>query len=69
MITNEDLDRVLMRLKNDGISYKYIANISNIKYDTFYFYRRLRNYPLDARIKIESALNEKFGEYLDEYRK
>ena len=69
MITNEQLDNVLLHLKNDGISYKYIANISNIPYDTFYFYRRCRNYPLDARIAIEESIKNRFGEYIDEYCK
>ena len=69
MITNEQLDKVLLKLKNDGISYRYVANISNISYDTFYFYRRCGKYPLDARIAIEEALRKKFGEYIDEYCK
>ena len=69
MITNEQLDKILAQLKNDGISYKYVANISNIPYDTFYFYRRCRRFPLDARITIETALRDKFGEYIDEYSK
>ena len=69
MVSNEQLNNLLMRLKEEGISYKYIANISNIGYDTFYFYRRCGKYPLDARIAIEEAIRNKFGEYIDEYCK
>lgn len=69
MITNEQLLDVLLRLKDDGVSYKYIANLSNIQYDTFYFYRRCKNFPLEARIVIEDAIRDKFKEYLDEYTK
>lgn len=69
MISNEQLNDILFSLKNDGISYKYVANISDISYDTFYFYRRCKNFPLDIRIRIEEALREKFGEYIDEYCK
>lgn len=67
MITNEQLLKILSRLKDDGISYKYIANISNIKYDTFYFYRRCKNFPLEARMSIEEAIKDKFKEYINEY--
>ena len=69
MITNEQLLNVISKLKEDGVSYKYVANISNIQYDTFYFYRRCRNFPLEARLVIEKALRDKFGEYIDEYAK
>ncbi len=69
MMTNEQLLHLLLVLKNEGISYKYIANISNIQYDTFYFYRRCKNFPLEARIVIENAIREKFGEYIDELSK
>ena len=67
MITNEQLLMILLRLKDDGISYKYIANIANIPYDTFYFYRRCKNFPLDARMAIEESIKDKFKEYIDEY--
>lgn len=67
MMTNEQLLKVLARLKDEGISYKYIANISNIQYDTFYFYRRCKNFPLEARMIIEDAIRDKFKEYIDEY--
>ena len=69
MITNDQLCKVLMYLKEDGISYRYISKISDIPYDTFYYYKRYREFPLDLRIKIEIALREKFGEYIDEYAK
>ena len=69
MITNEDLNNILMRLKNEGVSYKYVANISDIPYDTFYLYRRCGKFPLQSRIEIERALKERFGDYLDEYSK
>lgn len=69
MITDEQLLNVLARLKEDGVSFKYVANISNIAYDTFYFYRRCKHFPLEERITIENALKDRFGEYIDEYSK
>ena len=66
-MTNEQLIDSLKTLKNNGISYKYIANIANIPYDTFYFYRRCKNFPLDARMAIEESIKDKFKEYIDEY--
>lgn len=67
MMTNEQLLMILLKLKDEGISYKYIANISNIPYDTFYFYRRCKNFPLDARMAIEESIKDKFKEYIDGY--
>lgn len=69
MITNDELHKVLINLKDEGISYKYVAKISGISYDTFYYYRRCKQYPLDARIKIETALRQQFGGIIDEYCK
>lgn len=68
MMSNEELIKVLNGLKLDGVSYKYIAKLSDISYDTFYYYRRCKQFPLCARIKIEESLNKHFGEVLDEYR-
>lgn len=67
MMTNEQLNNVLLHLKDEGVSYKYISKIADISYDSFYYYRRCRNFPLVERMKIEDALREKFGEVIDAY--
>lgn len=69
MMSNEELINVLNALKLEGVSYKYIAKISDIAYDSFYYYRRCKQFPLLERMKVEEALNKQFGEVLDEYRK
>ena len=69
MMSNEELIKVLNGLKEDGVSDKYVAKISDIAYDTFYYYRRCKQFPLLERLRVEEALNKHFGEVLDEYRK
>ncbi len=69
MITDNQLDALIEKLKQEGVSYKLIANISNIPTTTFYFYRRCRHYPLDVRSQIVDALYNRFGDMIDELSK
>ena len=69
MLTNEQLNNVLLHLKDEGVSYRFISNLADINYDTFYYYRRCRQFPLVERIKLEDVLRKMFGEMIDEYAK
>lgn len=69
MWTNEQIHNVIMHLKDDGISYKYLASISGISYDSFYYYKEKRRYPVDIRLKIENAIKSMFGDEINEYCK
>ena len=69
MMSNEEIMNILNWLKSEGVSFKYLAKQSDISYDTFYYYRRCKQFPLLERKKVEKAIIENFGEVLDEYRK
>ena len=69
MLTNNQLDTIIERLKQEGVSYKLVANISNIPPSTFYFYRRCRHYPVEVREQIANALYNRFGDMIDELSK
>ena len=69
MLTDNQLDTLIEKLKQEGVSYKLIANISDIPQTTFYFYRRCRHYPLDVRSQIVDALYNRFGDMIDELSK
>ena len=66
MMTDTQLDTLIERLKQEGVSYKLVANISNISPSTFYFYRRSRHYPIEIRPQIIEALYSRFGDMIDE---
>lgn len=69
MMTDTQLDTLIERLKQEGVSYKLVANISNISPSTFYFYRRSRHYPIEIRTQITEALYNRFGDMIDELSK
>lgn len=66
MITDSQLNNLVERLKQEGVSYRLIANISNIAPSTFYFYRRSKHYPIEVRTQIVEALYSRFGDMIDE---
>lgn len=69
MLTDNQLDTLIERLKREGVSYKLIAKISNIEPNTFYIYRRCKHYPIAVRTQIIESLYETFGEMIDELSK
>lgn len=69
MLTDNQLETLIERLKQEGVSYKLVANISNIPTTTFYFYRRSKHYPLEVRQQIVDALYKRFGDMIDELSK
>lgn len=69
MWTNEQLHNVILHLKDDGISYKFIASISGIAYDSLIYYKDRKRYPVDIRLKVENSVKSTFGESINEYCK
>lgn len=69
MMSNDELNKVISRLKEEGVSYKFISKISDISYDSFYYYRRCKNFPLVERMQLEYSLRNTFGGLIDEYCK
>ena len=66
MMTDAQLHNLISKLKDEGISFKYIALISNIDHNTFYAYRKSKHYPLYVRPIIEEAIRNRFGDMIDE---
>ena len=69
MLTDNQLDALIECLKKEGVSYKLVANISDIPASTFYFYRRCKHYPVEVREQIVNALYNRFGDMIDELSK
>lgn len=66
MVTDNQLNTLVERLKEEGVSYKLVANISDIPPSSFYFYRRSKHYPIEVRAQIMEALYRRFGDMIDE---
>lgn len=63
---NEQLIDSLVTLKNNGISYKYIAENSDIPTSSFYYYLRNNNFPYYTRKQVEEFILKEFKEILQD---
>ena len=65
-MNNERLVEQLQILKSNCISYKYIADNTNIPTSTFYYYLKHNRFPYSARKRIEEFINKEFKEILED---
>ncbi len=63
---NEQLIDSLVTLKNNGISYKYIAENSDIPTSSFYYYLRNNSFPYFARKQVTEFILKEFKEILED---
>ena len=59
---NEQFINVLRQLKKEGVTFKAIANASNIPIDKFYHYLNYNKFPYEVRKKIEDTVLIKYKE-------
>ena len=57
---NEELIECLLKLKDEGISYKYIANACDIPTSSLYTYINTKRFPYFVREKISNYINNTF---------
>lgn len=65
-MTNEQLIDSLKALKNNGISYKYIATQCSINISSMYTYINKGAFPYLLRRTIEEYINNNFRELIKE---
>jgi len=65
-MSNEKLIEQLQILKNNCISYKYIADNTDIPTSTFYYYLKNNRFPYTARKRIEEFIIKEFREILED---
>ena len=66
MMTNEQLLMILLKLKDEGISYKYIATQCSINISSMYTYINKGAFPYLMRRTIEEYINNNFRELIKE---
>lgn len=59
---NEDFIKVLRLLKSEGVTFKAIANASNIPIDRFYHYLNYNKFLYEIRKTIEDTVLVKYKE-------
>lgn len=62
---NNQFISILKQLKDEGISYKKLAEELKIPYSSFYYYLRNNKFPFDKRAIAETYILNKYGELLD----
>ena len=65
-MSNDKLIEQLQILKSNYISYKSIADNTDIPTSTFYYYLRRSNFPYNARKRIEEYINREYREILED---
>ena len=63
-MTNDQLINNILRLKEEGITFKYIANSCDIPTSSFYYYIKNNKIPYFARKQIEEFLLKEFKEII-----
>lgn len=62
---NEDFINVLRQIKNEGVSFKLMAKVSDIPLCNFYRYLNCNRFPFEIRKKIEDTVFVTFKELYD----
>ena len=65
-MSNDKLIEQLQILKSNYISYKSIADNTDIPTSTFYYYLRRSSFPYNARKRIEEYINKEYREILED---
>ncbi len=65
IMKNEKFIEVLKQLKEEGISYKSLAQNSNIPTASFYYYLKNNRFPYTARKQIEAFILNEYREIIE----
>lgn len=65
-MNNNKLMEQLYILKSNHISYKSIAEKTEIPLSTFYYYLKHCSFPYSARKRIEELINKEYKEVIDD---
>ena len=62
---NEQFITMILQLKEEGVSYRKIAENSNISPSLFYYYLRTGKFPYERRIELAEKIKQVYGGLLD----